>query len=198
MSFIYRIFLKGLLTLLPITITIYLLVWIATSFESAFGGVMRRSLPPGFDLPGVGIVFALLLIFVVGLLVNNYITHRVIRWFEVRLERMPVIKSIYSPIRDVTQLFVKSEKANAAQRVVFVQPYGSTGAEVLGLVTRDHFGEFAIGTVPADSIAVFIPFSYAMGGTTVILPRSRVRETTIDADRAMQLALTAWIKTQPD
>ena len=111
---------------------------------------------------------------------------------------MPVIKSIYSPIRDVTQLFVKSEKAGGTQqRVVFVKPYGPAGAEVLGLVTRDHFGEFAEGTVSSDAVAVFLPFSYAMGGTTLIVSRSSVRETTIDADRAMQLALTAWIKTQP-
>ena len=195
MSFVYRIFLKGLLALLPITITIYLLVWIATTFESAFGGPLRRTIPGALDLPGVGVIVGLITIFVVGLLVNNLLTHRIIRWFESRLEEMPVIRSIYSPIRDITQLFSKTE-TGAQQRVVMVQPYGPLGGEVLGLVTRDHFGDFPEGAIAPDSVAVFIPLSYAMGGSTMIFKRTQIRETGLNADRAMQLALTAWIKTQ--
>lgn len=195
MSYLYRIFLKGLLTILPIAITVYFLVWIARLFESFFGGPLRNSLPDAELVPGVGLLFGLVLIFVVGLLVNNYLAHGLIQWFEGRLAATPVISAIYNPIRDITQLFAKNEKASGSQKVVLVKPYGADGAEVLGLVTRDAFQDLHLEDQMNDRVAVFIPFSYAMGGTTVIVSRMHIRDVAIDPDRAMQLALTAWIKS---
>ena len=195
MAFIYRIFLKGLLTILPIAVTVYLLVWIARLFETFFAGPLRGSLPDQRLFPGVGLLFGLVLIFLVGLLVNNYLANRMIQWFEARLETMPVVRSIYGPIRDITQLFAKSEKANSSQKVVLVKPYGPDGAEVLGLVTRDSFADLNLEMQMSDRVAVFLPFSYAMGGNTLIVPKSAIRDVPLDPDRAMQLALTAWIKS---
>ena len=193
MSFIYQIFLKGLLTLLPISLTVALLVWIVRQTEVVFAEPLRQQFPELFAFPGAGLVFALLLIFTVGLLLNTYLTRRFVRWLEKRLETLPIVRAIYSPIRDVTNLFADSESRGAAQRVVMVQ-IGNGGLEAMGLVTRDSFGDLPSGTVNAGSVTVFIPFSYGMGGFTVAVPRERVRETQLTAERAMQLAITGWIK----
>lgn len=132
----------------------------------------------------------------VGVLVNSYLTRRFVIWFEESMDRLPVIRSIYSPIRDVTNLFANQK--TAAQRVVMVSL--DSGTEVMGLITRDTFSDLPPGTVPDGpngplSVAVFVPFSYGMGGFTVIVPKTRIRETSLAADRAMQLAITGWIKS---
>ncbi|MES2964748.1 MAG: DUF502 domain-containing protein, partial [Bdellovibrionota bacterium] len=188
--FISRIFLKGLFTLLPILLTIFLLVWVASSAEWAFGEPLRAFLP--FYFPGLGVAVALTVIFIVGLLVNNYLTQKFVEMLETQLERVPIIKSIYSPLRDVTQLFARKDGAATQQRVVLVK---FEGAEVMGLVTRDTFGDLPKGmAVDGDKIAVFLPFSYGVGGITVLASKSSVRETDLPAEKAMQLAITGWIK----
>jgi uncharacterized membrane protein len=192
LSAVYRIFLKGLITLFPIMLTIYLLVWIATKTEQAFGDPLRNFFPQVFGFPGSGFLLGMFLIFAVGLLVNTYVTRRFVDWFESAMNKMPVIKSIYSPIRDVTNLFAHHE--GDSQKVVMVQ-YNDTGIELLGLVTRDTFEDLPKNTVGESSVAVFIPFSYGMGGLTIVVPRSKVRETSLPAERAMQLAITGWIKS---
>jgi uncharacterized membrane protein len=202
MRFLYRVFLKGLLTLLPITLTVYLFAWIVTHIEAALRNSLLRWLPSSLDFPGSGLVIAIALVFIVGLLVNSYLTGWIVAWIEARLEETPVIRSIYSPLRDVTNLFVR-DGSNGGQRVVMVlmgDPMAQSGLpalEAIGLVTRDSFHDLPPGSVPENSLTVFIPFSYGMGGYTLIVPKSRVREVQISADRALQLALTAWIKSSP-
>jgi uncharacterized membrane protein len=191
MRFVYRIFIKGLLTLLPITITLYLLVWFTTRAEDAFGGPLRALVP--FYFPGAGVVVVLFLIFLTGLLVNYYVTQRFFAWLEKSLEKAPVIKTIYGPIRDLTKLFAAKDDASV-QKVVMVHLPG-LGVEVMGLVTRDQFKDLPQEAVHDGSLAVFIPFSYGVGGFTVIVPRASVRETSLPAEKALQLAITGWVKS---
>jgi uncharacterized membrane protein len=191
---LYRIFVKGLLTILPITVTLYLLAWIVGSAEELFGGPLRGLLPAAFYVPGFGVALALLLIFLVGLLVNHYIASRVVIWLEETLQNVPFIKTIYNPLRDVMNLFA-SDQGSKMKRVVMVEMEG-LGCSVLGLGTRDSFDDFAVGTVPKEHVAVFVPYSYAVGGFTLLVPKARVREVDIAPERAMQLAITAWIKSE--
>ena len=191
MRSLYRTFLKGLLTLLPITLTLYLLFWIVSTAENAFGEPLRSWFPQPLYFPGAGVVLVIVLAYLVGTIVNNYIARQFVEWLEERLEGLPVIRSIYGPLRDVTHLFAKGGQ-NAGQRVVMVQ--FDSGVELMGLITREQFQDLPQGTVAPGAVAVFVPYSYGVGGMTMIVPRSRVRETAIPADKAMQLAITGWIK----
>jgi uncharacterized membrane protein len=191
MSYLSRVFIKGLFALLPITLTIFLLLWLATTAEQLFGDPLRRLFP--FYFPGAGVILAAILIFFVGLLVNSYLTRKFFEWLEHQVERMPIIKTIYSPLRDVTNLFSRAGGA-ANQRVVMV-PLGPNGIEVMGIVMRDHFEDLPKDTLKSDSVAVFIQLSYGVGGITVLAPRASIREVPIAADKALQLSLTGWVKT---
>ncbi len=191
---IYRIFLKGLLTLLPITVTLYLLAWVIGMAEGLFGDPLRDALPAAFYVPGFGVALALLLVFFVGLLVNNYVASRFVNWLEDSLQKVPFIKAIYNPLRDVMNLFAQ-DAGSGLKRVVLVELPGP-GVRVLGLVTREAFDEFGPGAVPQGHVAVFIPYSYAVGGFTVLVPKTQLREVDIAPEKAMQLAITAWIKTE--
>lgn len=194
MSFFYRTILKGVLTLLPLTLTIYLLVWFTTEMERAFSGPLQTWFPRVFGFPGAGFVVGLSFIFLVGLAVNSYVTQRFVTWFEEFLGNLPVVRTVYGPIRDLTKLFARQDSSTAHQRVVMVR-LTAGGPEALGLITRDNFSDLPPDSVPSDTVAVFVPFSYGMGGFTFVVPKNSIRETKIPAEKAMQLAITGWIKS---
>ena len=190
MAFLSRVFIKGLITLLPITLTLALLIWVATRAEWMFGEPLRQIIPDAFYFPGAGVFLAIVVIFLVGLAVNNFLTNRFVAFLEAQLERVPVIKNIYSPLRDVTQMFAKKEHSNL-QRVVMVR---MGDVETMGLITRDTFMDLPEGTIPPDHVAVFLPFSYGVGGFTVLVAKNKVRETALPAEKALQLSITGWVK----
>lgn len=195
MSTAYRVFAKGLITVLPILLTVYLLAWIAARAENLFGDGLS-ALFPSVYFPGLGLAFTVLFIFAVGLIVNHYLAAQTVAWLERSLERVPVIKAIYGPIKDVMGLFGDARDQGMNRAVLVELP--ALGSSVIGLVTRDGFGDLrrAGAHVPDDRVAVFIPYSYAMGGFTLLVPKANVRELGLPAERALQLALTAWIRSE--
>ncbi len=192
MKFLYRVFIQGLLTSLPILITLYLLAWIASKAEGTLGEPLRQLLPAALYFPGEGVLIGVLFIFIVGILANNYLTGQFLIWLEERLQQVPFFKAVYSPIRDVMNLFAHSEKEKS-QRAVLVELPG-VGASVMGLVTRDRFDDFPENSALDNKLVVFVPFSYAVGGYTLVVPKSQVKELGISAEKAMQLSITAWVK----
>lgn len=189
------ILIKGLITLLPLTVTVYLITWMAGSLEGSFGSVITAFLPEGYYIPGLGILMALTTIFFVGLIVEHYLTQRAVDGLERQLKRLPVVRAIYSPLRDLTDLLSRAQSSSqggTSQRVVFIR--FAPGVELMGLVMRDRFDDLPGQPIEPGKVAVFVPFSYGFGGTTYIVDSSSVRETKLSADRALQLAITGWVK----
>ena len=190
MKRINQIFFKGLIVVLPITLTFYLLYWASASIESLFGTGFKILLGQETYLPGLGIAVTVIFIFSVGLLVNNYFTGRIFAWLTQALEKVPLIKVIYNPLKDLMALIPgRSNEGSRPQRVVMVQ-LDQNGMEAMGLVTREDLDELG----DTSKIAVYIPYSYMLGGMTVIVPRDRVRKIDIPVDQALKLSVTAWIK----
>ena len=80
MKYLNQIFFKGLIVVLPITLTFYLLFWASINIESIFGSGLRLIMGKELYIPGFGIVLTILFVFLIGLLVNNYITGRFFSW----------------------------------------------------------------------------------------------------------------------
>ncbi len=191
---INSLFIKGLLTLLPISLTVSLLIWIVRSLESSFGDALTTMLPNRFYIPGLGLVLAITAILFTGLLVENYLAGPFFQRFEVLLKRAPVIRTIYSPLKDLADLFSRTQGGvGQGQQVVFVQT--APGIESLGLVMRDNFDDLPMNSVPAGKLAVFVPLSYGFGGFTLVVDRSAVRDAGLPAERALQLAITGWVRS---
>src|SRR5690606_24612846 len=94
-----------------------------------------------FYIPGLGIVLTIVFVFLMGLLVNNYITGRFFAWMTQIFERLPLIKAIYTPLKDLMALIPgRSSDKDRPQRVVLVQ-LDHLGVEVMGLVTREDLVE---------------------------------------------------------
>ena len=192
MKYINQIFFKGLIVVLPITLTFYLLVWASVKVESLFGSTIELLVGQWLYVPGLGIAVTLLLIFLVGLLVNNYFTGRFFSWLTRSLERVPLIKVIYNPLKDLMALIPgrSSDKSNP-QRVVLV-PMPAMGVDVLGLVTREELDELP----GSNLISVYVPLSYMLGGITVLIEKDKVKKVDIPVDQALKLSVTAWIKAK--
>ena len=192
MNVINRLFWKGLIVVTPITLTIYLLLIILNKAESLFANLIKSIIGPSLYIPGLGIFVTIVLMVLVGLLVSNFITGSIIKFFINTFEKTPFIKAIYSPLRDLISLF-GGGGPDSMKKVVMVN-FEKLGFQSLGLVTREEFDDLSEGIFENDTIAVYIPMSYMLGGFTAILPRTSVREVDIPVEKAIKLAITGWIK----
>jgi len=190
---IRQIFLKGLLTLLPIAVSIYIIYAGFSILENLLGSLLREVLPEHVYIPGFGFMLTLILIFLFGLMLNNLISVSFWGQIERRLTEVPLIKAVYSPLRDLMNLFTKGHKE--LQRVVLAEV--SPGFKVMGLVTREKFNDIPRASAALDNkVAVYVPLSYALGGFTLIVDKSKLIQIDIPVERALSLAVTGWVTTQ--
>lgn len=194
MKAISSTFLKGLAGVLPIAITLYLLLWIGGTAESLLGDLLRRVLPEQWYLPGMGLIAGLLLIFSVGVMLNAYLVQKVFVTMERRvLQRIPLVKTIYGAVQDLMGFFAGSEQKTLNQVVMVT--LGDTGYRALGFVTRQDFTDVPAGIGDDDTIAVYLPMSYQIGGYTLMMSRSAVQPVDMSVEDAMRFAVTAGMST---
>ena len=191
MKFISRNILAGLAAILPIVLTLYLLYWFAVTAETALGGMIRLFLPEPMYWPGMGLVAALLVVFVLGLLMHAYVFRRLFARGERLLYHMPLIKTVYRAIRDFFDYFSPSSKKEFEQ-VVAVN-IGDTGMQVIGFVTQAIPERLPEDFRGEDSVLVYLPLSYMIGGYAVLMPRSAVRPLDMNMEEAMRFTLTAGV-----
>jgi uncharacterized membrane protein len=187
-----RLLAKGLFTILPIVLTVYFIYWLGVTTESLLSGLLKVWLPAEIYVPGMGLVAGFVVLIVVGLLVNAYVVRRVITFSESLILRIPVVKTVYSAVRDLTGLMKVGEKGGELQRVVMVQ-FGP--GRVIGFVTQENATLPGLGT-DDELVAVYMPMSYQIGGYTLYLPRDRIEPTDLTVEAAMRIVLTGGIQTK--
>jgi uncharacterized membrane protein len=186
-----RIFVTGLLTLIPAVATVYLMVWLVGAVDRLFGKPLRWLMPDETYLAGMGIVVAIGVVFGVGVLMHGVLFRRIFRMAEAALLAVPLVRSIYGAVRDLIGLFGSD---GPAMQVVSVTLPGSTW-RLLGFVTRAEFTDLPAGVGTASEIAVYLPMSYQVGGYTVIVPREAIKPVDMTREDAMKFILTAGLKT---
>lgn len=194
MNKIKVIFISGLVSFLPLALTIYIVYAGVSIVENLLGQFLRQILPNNAYFPGYGFLATIVLIFFLGLLLNNLLTATLMQRVQEKLTEIPLFKAVYSPLRDLMNLFSKSQQQNALKKVVLV--HLSNNMTALGLVTREDFSDLNI-KLPSDAgkIAVYIPMSYGLGGYTLLLNKNVLEPIDLPVEKAMSLAITGWIKT---
>lgn len=189
-------FLRGLVTVLPVIITLYILYWAAVSAERALGGPLRWALPDWLYRPGLGIAMGVVIVFVVGLVMELYVARRLVTMAEQLLLRIPVVKTVYGAIKDFAGFISDSkEKSKAMSQVVRVRI--DSEMYLLGFVTRDDFSGLPVQLGGPDMVAVYLPMSYQIGGYTVMIPRDRVEPIPMTSEEALRFAVTAGMSRTP-
>ncbi len=168
---VYSIFLKGLLAILPIAITVYFFVWLVKFIESMFAWLARLILPAEWYAPGIGFALGIVTIFFIGLALQFWLTRALAGWCESLLQRAPVVSDIYDSVKDMIKYFTDKGDQNAAQ-VVMVTCSRDPEIKLIGIVTRDNFENAPKGIGGEQIISVYLPMSYQIGGYTIYIDKS--------------------------
>ncbi|HTD10440.1 MAG TPA: DUF502 domain-containing protein [Steroidobacteraceae bacterium] len=188
-----RYLVAGVLVWLPILATI----WVVSFMLH----IMDRTLlllPPsyrpealvGFALPGIGAVFALIVLLLTGLLVTNLIGRRLVVWGEDFLNRIPVVRTVYGGVKSFTESVFS--QSNSFRKVVMIE-YPRPGAWSIGFMTAEDVPEVSdkLGETYA---AVYVSAALnATAGYLVMVPRRQVIELDMSVDAAMKMIITCGV-----
>lgn len=192
MGFIGKTFLRGLATILPIALTLYVLWWLATAAESTLGDMLRFVLPDVLYFRGMGIALGFTIAFAVGLLTRAWLTGNLLRLGERALQRVPLVKTIYGPLKDLMAFFAESERRDKLNQVVSVE-FAPGNARVIGFLTRESARSLTRRGEDAEHVAVYVPMSYQIGGFLVLVPRASITPLALGVEEAMRMVVTAGV-----
>jgi uncharacterized membrane protein len=187
------IFVQGLIALLPLAVTIAILWWLGVSAERTLGGAIRWALPEEWYVRGMGMTAGVIAIFLVGLLMNIYGVPKLIHWGERFIGRIPLVKTVYGAVRDLLGFFSQPGGDRAVSKVVIVR-FGTSDVRAVGLLTRERFEDLPPGLGGEGYVVVFFPYSYQVGGFTMIVPRASVQPLDMRLEEAMRFIVTAGAK----
>jgi uncharacterized membrane protein len=190
MKQIYRYFFRGLITILPLALTVYLLFMVVAWTESIAMWLIRPFIGEDFYLPGLGIVLGALLIVGLGFLISQPYATRLVDWVERPFTNLPVVKSIYSSLKTFADYFAPHKKS--PQQVVLVSMPGHE-LGVIGLITRQSMHGLPPGLAELERVAVYLPMGYMIGGYTMFVPRSWTTPIDMSVEEAMRSSLIAWM-----
>ena len=183
-------FFRGLITFLPLAITVYLLVLFVTWTERTAMWLLSPFIGD-FYLPGLGIALGAGLIIALGFFMSLGTASRLLSYIELPFTNLPVIKSIYSSLKNFADYFAPQDKAQQQQVVLLRMP--GNELSIVGLVTRQSFADLPGPLGELDQVAVYLPMGYMIGGYTVFVPRSWVTPIDMSVEEAMRQSLIAWM-----
>jgi len=176
--------------MLPAVLTIYIVFWLVRSAETVVGAMLKVVLPDGWYIPGMGLLAGLALTFLFGLALNAFLVRRLLGLGEKLMNRIPLVKTLYGSLKDFIGFFTVKRESQMNQVVTIELQFGGTPLRLIGFVTRSDFSGLPAGIGNDGEIAVYIPMSYQIGGYTVIVPRSAVKQVDISINRAMGFVVT--------
>jgi len=196
MNALGKLFLKGLAVVIPVVLTLAILWWMAAGAEKLMGAIIKFTLPEGWYVPGMGLISGLIMITLIGLLSHVLILQKVFNLGETIFNRLPLVKTIYTAIKDFIG-YLNPEKGNEMGKVVLVQLPGQS-FQLIGFVTREQFNDLPFTPDAEDPVAVYMPMSYQIGGYTLFLPRNCLTPLDMPFEQAMRLVLTGAVTKRLD
>lgn len=188
---LYQYFFRGLITLLPVGLTVYLL-YLFLRWTEALAALLIRPLLGSLYVPGLGLVLGITGIFLLGVLVSQRGVGRLLSLLELPFTNLPVVKSIYSSFKSFADYFSPQRERGAQQMVVILRMPGYP-LEVTGLITRQQVHDLPAGFLQGDRVAVYLPMGYMIGGYTVFVPRAWVQPIEMSVEEAMRQSMFAWM-----
>jgi uncharacterized membrane protein len=198
--------LAGLLTWLPLAITLWVLAWVLGLMDGMFAAVLSvtQALLPhsAYDwlealrkVPGLGVVVMLVLLLATGVFVTNIFGQWWLRQWDALMSRIPIVKSIYSSVKQVSDTLFSSN-GNAFREAVLVQ-YPHAGSWTIGFVTGTPGGEVA-AQLPGDHVGLYVPTTpNPTSGFFLLMPRSAIRPLAMSVDEALKYIISMGVVAPP-
>ncbi|MBB6498221.1 DUF502 domain-containing protein [Pedobacter cryoconitis] len=180
---------KGLLIVLPIALSIYIVIWAVTTVDSWLNvnnilGVDPRT-GESRNIPGLGLALVIALILTAGIFVTNFVTEPMYNWFNRWMNRLPGLNFIYSSIKDLTEAFVGDEKKFNHPVLVEI----TADIKRVGFMTQSDLTTIGL---PGDCV-VYFPFSYSFAGQVCIISKDKIKTLNMSAADAMKLVVSGGV-----
>jgi uncharacterized membrane protein len=195
--YVRRVFITGLLASIPLVVTLALLSWVFTKLDRISPAltqaliVLGLPLPPGYRIPGLGLLVTIILVFLIGLFTTTFVGRRIVDWGECILEKIPLVRTIYGGVKQVVES-VASQQTTTFRQVVMVE-YPRQGLYSLGFITCASKGEVQ----DADErhlINVFIPTTpNPTSGMLIILPQEDIIYLSMTVEEGIKLIMSGGI-----
>ena len=178
-------FIQGLILFVPLIITGFILLRLFDFFAGFFSfiGFTESTILNAF----LGLLLTVVFVLMLGLLASSFIFQSVFNYLEEKLEHVPFIRHIYSPVKDFTSAFVGNKRKFNKAVLVLTNP--AAQIQEIGFITKDDLKDFDI----KDKVAVYLPFSYSLAGKLIIVPRELIQPLKSDAGDAMKFVLSGGL-----
>ena len=189
----------GLLVIVPLVITLGVLNWIIGTLDQTLAILPEAWQPDkllGVHIPGFGVILTLLILLIVGGIASNFIGRKLVGWGDALVRRIPVVRSIYSSVKQVSDT-VFSDSGNAFRTAVLVQ-WPREGVWTVAFVTGAPSGEVA-AYLRDEYLSVFVPTTpNPTGGYFVMVRKSECIELDMSVDAALKYIVSMGVVAPPD
>ena len=169
--------LQGLFYVVPVGVTIYLIVWLVVKID----GIIN------LDIPGLGLVAILVGVTLIGFLGSHFFVSY-LRPLDRAMEKTPLIKLVYSSMKDLMSAFVGKKKQ--FKTPVLVKTGEGIDFERVGFITKEDLSELGIS---ADKVAVYFPFSFGINGQVLIVPKKNISTIQASSSDVMKFIVSGGV-----
>ena len=195
MNALRKWFLSGLLVIVPVVITFLVLEWVVGLLDQTLQILPMAWHPDrvlGVHIPGFGVILTLAILLVVGATVSNFIGKKLVQWGDAVVSRIPVVRSIYSSVKQVSDTLF-SENGNAFRKAVLVQ-WPREGIWTVAFVTGAPGGDVATYLREDEFLSVYVPTTpNPTGGYFVMLRKSECVELNMSVDEALKYVVSMGV-----
>ena len=194
MAAVRKWLLAGLLVLVPLAITVWLLNWFIATLDQTLE-ILPASWHPdkllGFHIPGFGVLLALAIVLIIGGVASNFLGKKLVSWWDKLLGRIPIVRSIYSSVKQVSDTLF-SENGNAFRKALLVQ-WPREGVWTIGFLTGVPGGD-VINHLHGDYLSVYVPTTpNPTGGYFVMLKKQDCIELKMSVDEALTYVISMGV-----
>jgi uncharacterized membrane protein len=186
----------GLLIWLPLAATLWIIDFVITTMDRTvllLPESWRPEIAFGMRLPGFGLVMSVLVIFVTGLLAANFLGQRLLRWWEALVARIPIVNSIYSSVKQVSDTMF-SQQGNAFRKVVLVE-FPQRGQWTMGFVVGNP-GDRLETHLGRDKVTVYVPTApNPTSGYVIMVDPRELRDIDVSVDEAFKFHVSLGVVT---
>ena len=194
MAAVRRWLLAGLLVLVPLAITVWVLDWIVSTLDQTLQILPRHWHPDyliGAHVPGFGVLLALAIVLLIGAVASNFFGRKLVGWWDSLLGRIPIVRSIYSSVKQVSDTLF-SENGNAFRKAVLVQ-WPREGVWTIAFQTGTPGGD-VVNHLGPDYLSVYVPTTpNPTGGYFIMLKASDCIELNMSVDEALTYVISMGV-----
>lgn len=188
---LFNYLVRGALVIFPIAAALFFIYWIFTKVDTALNlsnmiWVDQTGKP--IYIPGLGILSVIVILIVVGIIVTNFITDPIKKWFSSWFKRLPIFNVIYTSFKDLTEAFVGDDKKFSEPVMVEIN---ETGLKQIGFLTQKDLSKIGY---PGE-VAVYFPLSYSIAGQLCVVKSERVKPLNMSASEAMKFIVSGGVST---